>query len=248
MLWVPFTGSPPVPFSVRQIARPLALITTLALASCGGPDPIGSNLAPLTGDPRYAAGFGVTSPVTVLSAQELQCRRQLKRLNVKFTPVPPVYGKGACGIEAPLSVTSLSKRIALKPAATMNCRTALAAARWAHDDLAPAARRRYASNVREVRHMSAYSCRRIRGSGRLSEHGKGNALDIGSFRLGNGRKIDVAKPGFFSFREKSFLKSIRKGACKHFRTVLGPGSDRDHADHFHFDMKQRRSGSTYCNL
>ena len=231
----------------------LTLGLVVAVAGCGGPDPVRSGLAGIEGGrgggrPHFAAGLGIGNPVTALSRDETQCRRQLKRLKVRFTPVPTVYGTGECGIAAPIEVSSLSKRIALRPAATMNCRTALAAARWAHRELAPAARRRYASNVREVRHVSAYSCRRIRGSGKWSEHAKGNALDIGSLKLGNGRTIDIAKPGFFSFREKSFLKAIRKGACKHFRTVLGPGTDRAHADHFHFDMKARRSGSTYCDL
>ena len=227
----------------------LAVSLSLLLCACGSGNArfdAGGGFARGV-DPLYAIGLG-PNPVAALSRAEKQCRRELEKLKVAFTPVPSVHGAGECGIAAPLKVTALSKRIALKPAATMNCRTALASARWAHRELAPAARRRYASNVREVRHMSAYSCRRIRGSGRLSEHGRGNALDVGSITLGNGRKIDIAKPGFFSFREKSFLKAIRKGACKHFRTVLGPGSDRDHADHFHFDMKARRSGSTYCDL
>jgi hypothetical protein len=28
--------------------------------------------------------------------------------------------------------------------------------------------------------------------------------------------------------------------------VLGPGSDPDHALHFHLDLEKRRSGSTFC--
>ena len=183
-----------------------------------------------------------------LSKAERQCRKELKRLKVEFAPVKTVRGKMGCGIAHPLKVTKLSKRISMKPAAVMNCQAALASARWAHREVAPAARRRYASNVDAIHHMSAYSCRRIRGSGRLSEHGKGNALDVGAITLKNGRTIKVAKKGFFSVREKSFLKAIRKGACEHFTTVLGPGYNRDHADHFHFDMKQRRGGRRFCNM
>ena len=183
-----------------------------------------------------------------LSKAELQCRSELKRLKVAFKPVEPVRGKMGCGIAHPIKVTKLSRRIAVKPSATMNCQAALAAAKWAHRELAPAARLRYASNVASIRHMSAYSCRRIRGTGTLSEHGKGNALDIGAIELKNGRMIKVAKKGFFSMREKSFLKAIRKGACDHFSTVLGPGYNRDHADHLHFDLKQRRGGRRFCDL
>jgi hypothetical protein len=42
------------------------------------------------------------------------------------------------------------------------------------------------------------------------------------------------------------LRRMRAGACGIFRTTLGPGSDRFHADHFHFDMAQHRSGGTFC--
>ena len=220
-----------------------AVSTTAKVAGAG----VRTGAAIITAPVRAfnAPGMSVANP---LSAAELQCRRDLERLKVQFTPAPTVYGNGQCGIANPVRVTALSRRIRLEPAATLNCQAALAAARWAHRELAPAARRRYASNVRVVRHMSAYSCRNIRGTSRLSEHGKGNALDVGAIELGNGRVVKVRRKGFFAFREKSFMRAIRKGACEHFTTVLGPGSDRDHADHFHFDLKPRSGGRRYCDL
>ena len=204
--------------------------------------------AAIVAAPVRAFAAPAVSVANPLTAAEAQCRRDLRRLKVQFTPVEPVVGQGQCGIANPVRVTKLSRRIALQPAATLNCEAALAAAKWAHREVAPAARRRYASNVKSIKHMSAYSCRRIRGSGRLSEHGKGNALDVGAIELSSGKLIRVRKKGFFAFREKSFMRAIRKGACEHFTTVLGPGSDRDHADHFHFDLKQRRGGRRYCDL
>jgi hypothetical protein len=30
--------------------------------------------------------------------------------------------------------------------------------------------------------------------------------------------------------------------------VLGPGSDRYHKDHFHFDLRARKSGYRHCSL
>ena len=193
----------------------------------------------------HAPAIGVGNPLT---AAEAQCRRDLTRLKVRYTAVAPVEGPGQCGIANPVKVSALSRRIELSPPATLNCDAALAAAKWAHRELAPAARRRYASNVKRIRHMSAYSCRRIRGTSRLSEHGKGNALDVGAIELGNGRVIKVRRKGFFAFREKSFMRAIREGACDYFTTVLGPGSDADHADHFHFDLRARASGRKYCDL
>lgn len=45
---------------------------------------------------------------------------------------------------------------------------------------------------------------------------------------------------------QAFLDAVRSAACGPFKTVLGPGTDADHATHFHFDMAARRNGATYC--
>ena len=57
--------------------------------------------------------------------------------------------------------------------------------------------------------------------------------------------IDVAKPGWFAFRERGLLNNVRSGGCKYFSTVLGPGYNAAHADHFHFDIQDRR-GRVAC--
>jgi hypothetical protein len=81
----------------------------------------------------------------------------------------------------------------------------------------------------------------------MSEHASGNAIDVGKITLNNGQAIAVRKPGFFSFREKSLLKTIRHDSCKYFTTVLGPGSDIHHKDHFHFDLRTRKAGYRHCD-
>ena len=95
-----------------------------------------------------------------------------------------------------------------------------------------------------MNHASAYVCRSRNGNAKLSEHALGNAIDIASFVLGDGRQVDV-KAGAEQ-KEQEFLDGLRKAACGPFKTVLGPGSDADHALHFHFDLAKRRSGSTFC--
>lgn len=176
-----------------------------------------------------------------MPAEEVQCRQRLKRLGVSFRDIPRIRDSESCGIDYPVEVTSLGRTIALKPAAKLNCAMAVEAALWAQRDLAPAARTRYLSGIAEVRQMSSYSCRKIAGSRSMSEHSKGNALDIGAIKLKNGRVISVHRPGPFAFRERSFLRKVRGEACGRFGTVLGPGYNRAHADHFHLDLKQRRS-------
>ncbi|MEM0900839.1 MAG: extensin family protein [Pseudomonadota bacterium] len=191
--------------------------------------------------------FGVGPLASGLPAEEQQCRKRLKRLGVNFEDVPPIRDSAACGIDHPVKVTAFSGGISLKPAATLNCAMAEETARWVEGDLAVAARTRYLVGVREIYNMSSYSCRKIRGTNTWSEHSTGNALDIGAITLDTGRRIDVAKPGFFAFREKGYLQKVRMGACDHFTTVLGPGSDAAHADHFHFDLRRRKSGYRHCD-
>ena len=99
--------------------------------------------------------------------------------------------------------------------------------------------------------MGGYSCRRMNNSRQkrnpMSEHARGNAIDLGKFVLKNGKKIDVRKKNIFAFRERGLLNTVRDDSCKYFHTVLGPGSNKEHWNHFHFDLRSRKSGSKYCD-
>ena len=182
-----------------------------------------------------------------MPAEEVACRRELRRLGVKYRDLPPINDGGACRIDYPIEVSGLSGNISMKPAATLNCQMAASFARWTKNELAPAARWRYFSGVKTIHQGSSYSCRNIRTArGTPSEHSRGNALDVMRIEFDNGRDIDVRKPGWFAFRERALLKKVRSEGCDYFTTVLGPGYDRDHADHFHFDIKERRNGYRAC--
>ena len=47
-------------------------------------------------------------------------------------------------------------------------------------------------------------------------------------------------------REQDFLREVFVGSCQHFTTVLGPGSDAFHYDHFHLDLARHARGRTVC--
>lgn len=66
--------------------------------------------------------------------------------------------------------------------------------------------------------------------------GKALARAVGASKAGGGEDA----------REKRFLDRVRASACGPFKTVLGPGTDDDHAVHFHLDMAARRDGFQYC--
>jgi hypothetical protein len=201
----------------------------------------------LTGYPRLdRPEEQQASPPSVMPADEVACRRELKRLGVKYRDLAPIRDSKACRIDYPVSVSGLSGGIKMKPAATLNCEMAATFARWTKNELAPAARFRYLSGVKTIHQGSSYSCRNINGSRTSSEHSRGNALDVMRIELNNGRDIDVRKPGWFAFRQRGFLNTVRADGCEYFTTVLGPGYNYDHRNHFHFDIKPRRNGYRAC--
>ena len=189
----------------------------------------------------------MSSPRMVMPADEVACRRELKRPRRCLPGIaadqrwrllpdrPPDQGERPPG------------SVGMKPAATLNCEMALTFAKWTKNELNPAARRRYWSRVKTIHQMSSYSCRRINRSHSMSEHSKGNALDVGRIELSSGRDIDVEKPGLFAFRTRGFLSNVRADGCEYFSTVLGPGYNYDHRNHFHFDLAKRRSGRHACH-
>jgi len=178
---------------------------------------------------------------------EIACRRELKKLGVVWKEMSPIRDSASCQIDHPIKVSGLPDSIKMSPPAVLNCEMALTFAKWTEEELNPAARRRYWSRVKTIHQLSSYSCRRINRSHSMSEHSTGNALDVGRIELTSGRDIDVEKPGLFAFRTRGFLNTVRSDGCDYFTTVLGPGYNYDHRNHFHFDIKPRRGGRVACH-
>lgn len=133
-----------------------------------------------------------------------------------------------CGIEEPVRVTSVDG-IRLTTPATINCTAARALKTWIDEGMRPAFKR---PEVVELRIAASYICRprnNVRGA-KISEHGRGNAIDISGFILSNGRELSVASD------YNRTIRRAHKAACGIFGTTLGPGSDGYHEDHLHFDV------------
>jgi len=100
-----------------------------------------------------------------------------------------------------------------------------------------------------------YNCRRRnnKADGKISEHGFANAIDITGVLLADGRKVTVAGDREDesdlgtgkSTENERVMRLLHAKACKYFTTVLGPQSDPQHADHFHFDLGCHGSKCTY---
>jgi hypothetical protein len=156
---------------------------------------------------------------------------------IKGETMSPIKAKTkGCGIADPVRVTSVAG-VRLSQAATIDCPTALALKSWVEDGLQPALGRNGAVELTVAAHYICRSRNNVRGA-KISEHGRGRAIDIAGVVLENGKSLSV-------LRNFKTLRPAHKAACGVFGTTLGPGSDGYHEDHMHFDTAAHRNGS-YC--
>lgn len=149
-------------------------------------------------------------------------------------------GPSVCGTERPFEVSAVDDgRVRLKPAALLRCPMIPQVERWIRESVNPAARYYFGSEVVEVAVAGSYSCRPMNhvSGAKLSEHGYANALDVSGFTLADGRKISIKRDWNGGDPAKQgYLRTVHRGACEKFTTVLGPNHDRAHHDHFHVDL------------
>lgn len=148
-----------------------------------------------------------------------------------------------CGIKDAVKIRSVSG-IPLSQAAIIDCPTAQALRKWVDTGLTPALKSR--GKVAKIHVAAHYICRtrNNKKGARISEHGKGRAIDISGFTMQDGSKITVSQ-GWRANSTSRAMRKMHKAACGPFGTVLGPNADRYHQDHFHFDTARYRSG-TFC--
>ena len=158
--------------------------------------------------------------------------------SIRGEKIKPITSKvKGCGIAEPVRVTEVAG-IKLSQAVTVECGTVVALKDWIDKAMRPAFGRREVVQLRIAAH---YACRgrNNKKGARISEHGKGKALDISGFIFADGSEWTI---------RRDYNKQIRKahkGACGIFGTTLGPGSDGYHEDHLHFDTARYRS-APYC--
>ncbi|MBH1974671.1 MAG: extensin family protein [Rhodobacteraceae bacterium] len=142
-----------------------------------------------------------------------------------------------CGISEPVRVTAIDG-VQFSQPATIDCATAIAFKKWIVKGMRPAFGNR---EVVGLHIFGSYMCRsrnNIRGA-KISEHGRGKAVDVAGFVFSDGREWTVAD----DYNKQ--IRKAQKAACGIFGTTLGPGSDGYHEDHLHFDTASYRNGA-YC--
>lgn len=191
----------------------------------------------------------VPPPEPLSEAEIAACEAELTRLGAVFEALDPIEGVGGCGVPQPYDLTEPAPGVDLHPGTHLTCPAALATARWVRDVAQPAARALGEGvALSSITHASTYVCRsRNNQTGaRISEHARGSAIDISRFEFVGHDPLPIVPRKGKGNIEEAFQRAVQAGACLHFTTVLGPGSDPFHDDHLHLDLAERRSGYRLC--
>ena len=204
---------------------------------------------PALPSPHLAQPLGPPAPATPPAPPappepDLACAPLLAGGKVVARPAPPVSDGESCGIAAPVTLDAVvlkdGSRVDLVPPALMRCDLADRLADWLRDDVAPSTEAE--GGLLGIADAAAYVCRTRNGlaGARISEHARGNAIDILAFRFAK-RVV-----GLTGASAAGVLATLKTSACARFSTVLGPGSDAFHAFDLHLDLEHRRNGFKLC--
>lgn len=187
-------------------------------------------------------------PAWRTQAEQACLAQGLVRASAYVQPASEIDGPGICGLTRPFKVVALQGgTVGLNATSTLDCSMIAALDSWLGAVVQPAARARFGEPVAEIHSMGAYSCRPMnnQAGARLSEHAFGNALDIGGFRLADGREISIQRDWTRGDEgTRAFLQDIHSGACDLFTTVLAPGSNMFHYNHVHLDLAMHGNTSS----
>ena len=189
---------------------------------------------------KYFTTVGVAKPSGVCSVDPQSFARA--------EPIKDFSQGNGCGVTNGYKVFEISG-VNFSTPATITCGVANTFNDWLQNTVQPRASSIYGQRVVGVTVAASYSCRprNNRSGAKLSEHGFGNAIDISAFTLADGKEVNVLRDYYGSGNNSNFLSSVRRDACGPFHTVLGPGSDAEHRNHFHLDLQKERSGGPYCH-
>jgi hypothetical protein len=174
--------------------------------------------------------------------------QKLIRVSDYVQPAREINGASTCGLTHPFKVTALQDgAVTFNSVATLDCPMIATLNAWLAEIVQPAAQARFGQPVVEINSMGSYACRSMnnRYGAQISEHAFGNALDIGGFRLADGREISLVRDWWRGDEQaRAFLADVHGGACSHFTTVLAPGSNPFHYNHIHVDLAMHGNTST----
>ncbi|MBN8951273.1 MULTISPECIES: extensin family protein [unclassified Rhizobium] len=177
------------------------------------------------------------------------CLKDLTAMGATFKEIARIDDGNGCGIDKPIALSSPLPGIAFKPEGKMRCEAALALAQWVKESVIPSAAALDNGKIVTINQASTYVCRlrNNASTGKISEHARGNAIDVASFTFENGKTIAIEPRREDPTLTGAFQRAASASACLYFTTVLDPESDAAHETHFHLDVIERNGGFRYCH-
>jgi hypothetical protein len=217
----------------------------ICLAVAGSPPAAWAGTAPAAAPPVrpvQATSSSATDPYP-------QCLSDLKAANVQFHELGRVT-KDACVEEGAVELDAVASPFGTVSAPgkpTLTCPFARQFADWVRDVSAPLTLAYMGSRLTAIQTGPGLVCRtRYDKPGeKISEHAKGNAIDVMAFALENGKTLTVKDSSASAKIDGVLMKTFRATGCGYFTTILGPGSDDAHKDHFHFDLGLHGATANY---
>lgn len=179
------------------------------------------------------------------------CLARLTALGVEFQTAAAPSNDKACAVAMPIRLERLVIRhgvggsIQFPARPLIDCRLAEPLALWIGGVIAPVFAASFSSALKAVRTGPGFECRNRNheAAGKASAHAIGFALDISGFELANGQVLSFGSGG--DAAAEAAFRTVRTAACGWFTTVLGPGSDANHEDHFHVDIQRHGTDGRY---
>jgi hypothetical protein len=194
----------------------------------------------------FAEAAGPDFNTADVSSAPSDCNQRLATIAV-IELLPRLIGPGDCGARDMVRLDAVvlpdHRRVEVKPTAVLRCAMAESFAAWVRDeasaDIAP-----LGAALRGIETYGSYECRGRNSviDAKLSEHGKGNAIDVRALVLAGDRRTELTDENV----AKPLREALRDSACHRFTTVLGPGADSYHNNHIHLDILERTHGLRIC--
>jgi hypothetical protein len=220
----------PKPADVRAKPKPEPAETPAKPEPSAKPSP---EAAP-TEIPRETVAPPPPSPADLFQS----CLSEMRSAGMEFQALGKV-SEGRCTLEGAVALQSVvtpTGKVELPARPRLICAFAVKLGRWIAETAAPIIAAHAGASLKAVSTGPGLECRNRNGesSGKPSEHARGNAIDVASFELTDGRLVTVGDDDM-AIPLAVALKGLRTSACGYFTTVLGPGSNEAHKDHLHFD-------------
>jgi len=171
------------------------------------------------------------------------CLVDLAALGARVQQLPDRSWPNGCSANHAVKLVAIG--IPVTNLGAVKCGMARPFVQWVQQVVQQAAQARFGSQVVKIESFGSFACRPVNNveGGRISEHGRANAIDIAAFDLADGRRVTVK--GDWNGpddKARAFLRDLHQAACRRFNVVLGPDANSFHQDHLHFDM----GSGPYC--